>query len=211
MNGNGLRDQFDADLKHNTKGFLYWDSRTPFDRIRFTTDSIGNGGYAHIYLAEAGDGEKLALKFFLNKHGVHCSENMVNRIKRNLCANLESGVLLTKHFVKPKIIPDYGSGPWYLMEYFEGGSVGQMMTLYPEIGKQGEFAGTVLAAYADMLSFIHQRGLIFQDNSWGNVLFNGSEVKICDYDLMYSAGGEPVNAGFGTPIYGSRCGRLQGK
>ena len=189
---------FDREVKESAKGFLYRD--TKLEDVEFTSQSIGYGGYANIYLAQTRDGVKLALK----KFNIDAGEKDVDKIKRNIAHGLESGVLLSKQFTRPKIVPDLMSGKWYVMEFFDGQNVKEMIRKNPVLGENPDLTGRILATYADMLSLAHENELLFQDNSWGNVLVNGDEVRVCDYDLMHAEGSTPINSGLGTFIYGSR-------
>jgi serine/threonine protein kinase len=72
-----------------------------------------------------------------------------------------------------------------MTDFFEGKNLRQIMEEEGPI-KDREITGRVLLAYAEMMNYLHERGLLFIDNSPSNILIGASDVKICDYDFVSS-------------------------
>ncbi|MBI5881000.1 hypothetical protein HZB90_02625 [archaeon] len=70
-----------------------------------------------------------------------------------------------------------------MLEFFDGESVRERLERGEDVAADKATTRRILLTYAKMLKKLHDRGMLFIDNNWGNVLVNGHDVAICDYDL----------------------------
>ncbi len=162
----------------------------PFDLEQLVIDPKpwGKGGFAEVYRASSAEGE-FALKLFYCEDKIsYFQQNMgwrskVMRIVDNVRAH--DDVFSQEPFTKVRFAPDAG---WYLMDFFDGRNVSEMLDGDDPALAGRDTQGRLLFAYASMLSALHARGMVFNDNNWGSVLL-GDGVRICDFDLARDVDG----------------------
>ncbi len=162
-------------------------ARISLEDLTITTTKIGSGNFANIFLVTNPAGKKYALKVFRTtmpqKQGI-TQEQMLAYIKQNIFNNKQ--IVSRDPFTQLEVIPEHGS--WYLMDYFEGITLGTALHQNKLSSKQKQLA---LLTYANMLHKIHEKGLCYVDINPNNILVSDPTnshqnitTRVCDYDLM---------------------------
>lgn len=168
----------------------------------FTKYILGRGSYAFVYLVIGPDGKKYALKIFYPrwKYPLEDWDGVKSRDKTNrkIVQNVASLRGMLDQFPKfPKIKTPLSGGrrvaeePWYMMDFIAGKNVGQL--LLDKTKPSDSLKKTVSAEYANMLKFLHSRGMIFLDNGWGSaIVTQKNNVRFIDFDFITREGEKPV-------------------
>jgi hypothetical protein len=179
--------------------------------IKFKPDFIARGGFADIYRVEDQEGRKYALKLFRSMTQMRpISWDLHQKVVRYSLENVyKKRVLFSqKPFTRPRAVTDsrFGGPKWYLSDFFDGDSIGKRLDQDENLASDRVLAGRVLIVYAEMIKKLHSLNALFIDNNWDSVLFNDTDVAICDYDLVTKAedmANQPF-IGIGHLIYWSR-------
>ncbi len=170
---------------------------------------LGKGGMATAYLArDVSVGRMVVVK--VPRRDLFRDASEIDRFVREL-RTLAS--LSHPHIVRILDAGAEGKVPYYVMEYFEGGTLASRM-VGPD-GQPRRFSPQVvydwLAPIADALDFIHSQGVVHRDVKPANVLFDkGGNTYLADFGLARAmpsrAGGtmSTVTAAgllLGTPRY----------
>jgi len=162
-------------------GALLQDRYGVRDDIVPSVNVLGAGGFATIYAATAKDGTPLALKVFHPREKLGIDSEQCSW-HRNILQNIESRKdLFSEEPFTRFVTSGISSLLWYASEFFGGQSLQHLLwtrSVTPEI------IGQSMVAYCGMLGKLHEKDLIFMDNSLGNVLVKKDTVKICDYDFV---------------------------
>ncbi len=152
------------------------------DDIIPSTTVIGSGGFATVYEAAGKDGTPLALKVFhpREKAGIFDTDMLCSQ--SSIIHNVEQRkALLSDPPFVPLVTTGFSSLNWYAAKRFDGRSLTELLTagaLTPST------IGRSMVAYCAMLGVLHAQGLMFVDNSLGNVLVGPDDVRVCDYDFV---------------------------
>lgn len=156
-------------------------------RARFFPKIIGEGGFGEVYLCKDGNKEyalKIAHPFYKwDEDFAIARRRIVGEIKQNLYQRIH--LFKERPFtILQTVAPDNNFPVMCIMELFPGKAVSQ--TQRKKLVKDEELTTRVLRTYADALAFLHERDLLFLDNSWSNVLVSESDCAVCDYDFVSS-------------------------
>ncbi len=174
-------------LKSTEKSFV--------EGLAFNKNPIGGGTFSEIYKGEDIEENAYALKLF--KPDFRFNHYMDGWVKRtiDLCfkniyriKELVQEDPFTKLVLFPKQRDNYDE--WYIMEYFDGTSVQDKLN-DEHFKKNEELLAKIMTTYGAMLKKVHNKQLVFLDNGWHSVLVGNEnaelpDVKICDYDTMFS-------------------------
>lgn len=168
-------------------------------------ETIGVGGNATVYRAQAPNGNTVAIKV------PHLETLRQKDFRASFNAEAEVGVNL----VHPSIVKVLGTGqftdsggrsiPFFVMENLEG------QDLYQRLREQGHIepleAAKITRAVADALAWAHNRGVQHRDISPKNIFITkNKQIKVMDFGIstIFKRGLKlgPTNApNFGTPQY----------
>lgn len=167
---------------------------------------IGAGGMGAVYLARhKKEGRRVAVKIMLSKVAV--DERSREQFKR------EMDLIRTLHHASIVEFIDHGSAGsafYFIMEYCDGGSVGDLMTHHG--GKVPlDVAGPIMLQSLEGLAYAHKKDLVHRDMKPWNILLCGSgrnlAAKIADFGLaknFQKAGlsGMTITGSYaGTPVF----------
>ena len=166
-----------------------------------TNRYLGEGGNGTVWAIQDGDsGEEFAVKI------VGCDESLRPIGAGN--PNVRHEFLVLEHR-----IVDTSEGPGILMEYCPAGSAASVVASRGPLNV-GEVL-TVIAPIAEVLQFLHGRGLTHGDVSPTNILFTAEgKPKLSDFGTAQARGGTPGEygtSGFCAPevVVGSEPGELE--
>jgi hypothetical protein len=160
----------------------------PLEDITFTDKFVGHGTFAAVYLAEAKDGKKYAVKIFnpvwqYLDHRIHNTNFCA--IQRAMLDSLKTNEELLKYEAFAQVRGVYrpeSREPWYMMDFLDGKSVADMIQDKDDIPAKKR--QKILLTYALMLQHLHRQNHLFIDNGWGSVIVNDSSIGICDLDVI---------------------------
>lgn len=158
---------------------------------------LGRGGMGVIYKARQLQPRRLvALKMILA--GEHASSEALARFRREAEAVAR---LAHPHIVPIHEVGEHHGRPYLVLEYVEGGSLGQKLSDGPLPPRQ---AAALLAQLADTVHFAHGKGVIHRDLKPANILLVPSAgadppgiPKIADFGLAKQLEGVMSIAGVG--------------
>lgn len=167
-------------------------------------EEVGRGGMGVVYRARQQSlGRDVALKFLYRAD--FASENQLVRFQREAAAISR---LRHPHFVQ---IYDYGTHdrcPYLVLEYVEGGTLGDKIA---GVEQPLEFATACVESLAAAMQYAHQHGIVHRDLKPSNVLMSADGVfKITDLGLarqLSADDDQPVvrhtesGSVIGTPAY----------
>ncbi len=156
-------------------------------RMHFTQRRLGKGGFAEVYMGKEGDKEyAVRIGHPLGKWNAYYARErskLLEQIKENLYAKRE--LFQARPFV---ILEDVSPARYgealCIMELFKGKSV--RSELKKGLRDNPDTKARIVQTYTHMLSYLHQRNLLFLDNSWSNMLFSETDAAVCDYDFVSS-------------------------
>ncbi|MGL3804921.1 serine/threonine protein kinase [Paeniglutamicibacter sp. R2-26] len=166
-----------------------------------TNRYLGAGGNGTVWAIQDGDsGEEFAVKI------VGCDESL--RPIGAWDSNVRHEFLVLEHG-----IVDTSEGPGILMEYCPAGSAASVVASRGPL-RVGEVL-TVIAPIAEVLQFLHEKGLTHGDVSPTNILFTAEgKPKLSDFGTAQARGGTPGEygtSGFVAPemLVGAEPGQLE--
>ena len=156
--------------------------------IDFTPEFVAKGGMASVYRVRGKDGKSYALKLFKPREQINDGvwQDMApdrRYILRNVWNNRK--LFSEKPFIPPRAATDpHEHVTWYLTDFFDGKSLDKILEEDDSRARDKELARIAAMSYAEMLKKLHDRGMLFIDNNWGNMLINGTDTGVCDYDFV---------------------------
>jgi hypothetical protein len=168
--------------------------------LKFTKKLLGRGGFACVYLVK-GLEDKYAMKIFHPpwKFPMEGTMGSFSRgvINKMIVENVKDKKDLLGGYTKfPKVKafspekrwrePDE---PWYLMDFVEGKSATKR--LFGREPADDKLKKLATEGYADMLSYLHSKDHVFQDNNWGAVMIGDEDSSIIDFDFVSKADSKP--------------------
>ena len=170
--------------------------------------TIDQGGFGKVYEVKSSTGQKGALKELKNPSAIN-----LKRFEReiNILQTLKHPSIISIYEWNLEGSPANNMGPYYIMEYMEGGSLYQKMTDMFQATK-GLFAqkwtlGAIILPVIDALQLAHSNFTFHRDLKPANLLFTTTAqnvIKVADWGI-----GKDINktsialtvAGIGTPAY----------
>ncbi len=133
---------------------------------------LGLGQTAQVYLAEAPDGQKVALK--LPRKEVRQDPKLAERFAREVSLSLS---LKHPHLVQGLYGVPFGEEAFLALEYLEKGTLEDLLLQQP---LPREEATKALLQVGEALLFLHQKGLVHQDVKPSNVFVGHGVYKLGD-------------------------------
>ncbi len=165
------------------------------NRIR----TLGQGGLGIVSLYQATNGQNYAVKQMLYQW----DDNHYERFKREveIMANL-----VHKNIVKVINFDVLNNNPWYLMPFYEDGSLRDRLLDLRSKGQVYSVKGAsgIIYYLADALRHAHKKGVIHRDLKPENILFNGTEPMLADWGIgkfIHKESKVLTNGGLGTKSY----------
>jgi len=170
--------------------------------------TIDQGGFGKVYEVKSSTGQKGALKELKNPNAIN-----LKRFEREITIlqTLKHQSIISIYEWNLQGSPANNLGPYYIMEYMEGGSLLQKMTNMFHV-KNGLFAqkwalGAVILPIIDALQLAHSKYTYHRDIKPANLLFTTTAqnvIKVADWGI-----GKDINrvsialtvGGIGTPSY----------
>jgi len=139
---------------------------------------LGGGGMGVVLLARDGEsGQEVALKMV--RPELVPNQQIVHRFVKE-AGHLQK--LKHPHVVPVLEVSDRPQGPYFVMPYFEQGSLAQRIK--PGEGLAGLLALDIAMQVADGLQFAHRRGIIHRDLKPANILLGaGGRTCLADFGL----------------------------
>lgn len=167
-------------------------SKINLENLTVTKEIISKGGFGEIYKVKEGDELKYALKLFKPKFffnpdlDLHYWNNNLNLIINNVSSFFQNTLDDSLIDIKSIAGHSYYSDDWlYLMDYFPGKTVRDLVDEKDLFINSRELKGKVLLDYAEMLNSIHTKNYVFIDNSLSSILVDDSgRTKIIDIDFL---------------------------
>ncbi|MSR85986.1 protein kinase family protein [Candidatus Woesearchaeota archaeon] len=156
-------------------------------RMRFTQRRLGKGGFAEVYVGKDGKTE-YAVRIAhplgkWNAYDARIRSKLLEQIKENLSQKRD--LFQARPFViLEEVSPARYGEALCIMELFKGKNV--KSEIQGKLKEDPETKERIAHTYAQMLKYLHQRNLLFLDNSWANMLFSESDAAVCDYDFVSS-------------------------
>jgi len=165
------------------------------NRIR----TLGQGGLGIVSLYQTSEGEQYAVKQMLNPWDESHHERFKREIK--IMANL-----VHNNIVKVLNFDTDNNNPWYVMPYYQDGSLREKLMDIISKGKifSSKGASGIVYYLAEALHHAHNFGIIHRDIKPENILFNGKEPLIADWGLgkfIHKKSIVLTNVGIGTKSY----------
>lgn len=164
-----------------------WQNGVRLDDLVFQLEFVARGGWGEIYKVRDKTGKEFALKLFhpqqkLNRYHQEGRYRRVEAMFHNVWQAKD--VVSQSPFTALRILP-HTEGEWYLMDFFQGTEVQDLIVRRKHPHTDKELTRRILLTYAGMLQSLHPN-FLFGDNKWRSVIVGEEEVKICDYDLLVS-------------------------
>lgn len=143
------------------------------------TEEIGVGGYGHVYRArDAKLGRDVALKGV--RHSGDAAPLHAERLagEARLMASLSHPNLCVVYD-----LVDVEGGPYLVMELLAGETLAHRLQRASMRPMASAEALGVAAAIADGLAYVHERGVVHQDVTPGNVMLTPTGVKLLDFGI----------------------------
>jgi serine/threonine protein kinase len=161
--------------------------------------TLGKGGLGIVSLYQSNNGQNFALKQMLDQW----DENYYERFKREVEI---MATLVHKNIVNVLNFNILNNNPWYLMPYYEDGSLRDKLMDIKSKGQIYSLKGATGIIYqlADALHHAHEFGVIHRDIKPENILFNGKEPVIADWGIgkfIHKESKVLTNVGLGTISY----------
>ena len=161
-------------------------------------EPIGRGAMGEVYLAEDGEGRRVALKL-LSPDLAH-DERFRRRFLRE---SQLAATLVHPHVVRTIAAGEDGGVLYLAMAYVEGVDLRELLRL--EGALDPEHAVRLVRQVGDALDAAHAAGLVHRDVKPGNVLVDGDRAYVCDFGIarhVSSVGSLTGDRGFvGTVDY----------
>jgi serine/threonine protein kinase len=161
--------------------------------------TLGKGGLGIVSLYQSNNGQNFAVKQMLEQWDEHDYERFKREVK--IMANL-----VHKNIVNVLNFNILNNNPWYLMPYYEDGSLRDKLMDIKSKGQIYSLKGATGIIYqlADALDHAHEFGVIHRDIKPENILFNGKEPVIADWGIgkfIHIESKLLTNNGLGTRSY----------
>ena len=161
--------------------------------------TLGKGGLGIVSLYQSNNGQNFAVKQMLDQWDEHDYERFKREVK--IMANL-----VHKNIVNVLNFNILNNNPWYLMPYYEDGSLRDKLMDIKSKGQIYSLKGATGIIYqlADALHHAHEFGVIHRDIKPENILFYGKEPVIADWGIgkfIHIESKVLTNAGIGTGTY----------
>jgi serine/threonine protein kinase len=161
--------------------------------------TLGKGGLGIVSLYQSNNGQNFALKQMLYQW----DENYYERFKREVEI---MATLVHKNIVNVLNFNILNNNPWYLMPYYEDGSLRDKLMDIKSKGQIYSLKGATGIIYklADALHYAHEFGVIHRDIKPENILFNGKEPVIADWGIgkfIHKESKVLTNFGLGSKSY----------
>ncbi|MCA9194368.1 MAG: serine/threonine protein kinase [Planctomycetales bacterium] len=140
-------------------------TRPPADIPGFRIEKLlGQGAFGQVWLArDLNTGRKVAIKFYLHRGGINWS--LLSREVKNL-VNMSTG----RHIVQVLGVGWDAEPPFYVMEYFENGSLEDLIRAHGALSIPHTSA--LLKEIANGLTFAHGKGVLHCDLKPANVVLD---------------------------------------
>ncbi|MFI5204703.1 MAG: serine/threonine-protein kinase [Flavobacteriales bacterium] len=144
------------------------------DRVR----TIGQGGLGVVSLYKSSNGQHYAVKHMIYQW----DDNHYSRFKREIEIMRN---LIHKNIVRVLNFDIQNKNPWYVMPYYQKGSLRDRLHDLKSKGQVHNINGASGIVYylADALSYAHSKGCIHRDLKPENILFNGQEPIVADWGI----------------------------
>ena len=161
-------------------------------------EELGRGGMGVVYKArQLGLNRLVAIKVL--RAGTYAEAREVARFRAEAEA---SARLRHPHIVQIHEIGEQAGLPWFVLEYAEGGTLGQQIAATPQPPRQSALLTETLAR---AVHYAHEHGIIHRDLKPANVLLTADgQPKVGDFGLakrLDEAGQTQSGAVVGTPSY----------
>ncbi|SEU15590.1 protein kinase domain-containing protein [Nonomuraea wenchangensis] len=155
---------------------------------------LGEGGMGTVYLGEAPDGTRVAVKL------INARMSADPEFRRRFAREVAAARRVARFCTAPVLDADVDGDPAYLVtEYVEGPSLGDA------VRESGPLTGSALdglaAAMAVALRAIHGAGVVHRDLKPSNVLLSQVGPKVIDFGIARFTEAEVSSAIVGTPAY----------
>ncbi|MUL43521.1 protein kinase [Streptomonospora sp. PA3] len=139
-------------------------------------EPLGRGGFGEVFLAEASDGTRAAVKL------LHATWAGDGDMRRRFAAEVEQARRVSGFCVAAILDADpHAEQPWIATEYIDG------PTLEADVHGNGPRQGTDLhrlaVATATALAAIHGAGVVHRDLKPGNILLAGDGPRVIDFGI----------------------------
>lgn len=140
--------------------------------------NIGQGGLGCVDLYRNNEGNLYAVKQMLYAW----DKDHFERFKREINIMAE---LAHKNIVKVLNFNIHNENPWYVMPYYQDGSLRDRLQNFKSEGNvfSQKAASAIILYVASALNHAHQKGIIHRDLKPENILFNGREPMIADWGI----------------------------
>lgn len=159
---------------------------------------LGQGGLGIVHLYQNEVGENCAVKRMI----CQWDEEHYKRFKREISI---LGRLVHKNIIKVVKHNIHDSNPWYMMPYYQDGSLRDRLMDVKREGKvySTKSASAIIFYLASALKHSHAKGIIHRDLKPENILFDGREPILADWGIGKFIHRESTvyNYAIGTPSY----------
>jgi len=161
--------------------------------------NIGQGGLGVVDLYQNNDGNFYAVKQMLFQWDYEHRERFKREV--NIMRNLTH-----RNIVNLLNFDVHNNSPWYIMPYFQDGSLRDRLRDLKVKGKlhSPKASSAIILFLADALLHAHQKGIIHRDLKPENILFNGQEPVLADWGIgkfIHRESRVLTNGGIGTKSY----------
>ncbi len=151
---------------------------------------LGKGGMSRVYLAldKKLNDKKVAIKIMTNYYAANDQDyikRFIGEIEKLCMLNHPNIIQIQEKGITPNIPPFYGY-PFYVMEYFEGETLRELLNKKEKISK--DLALKIILKVCRGMKAAHNKGIIHRDIKPGNIFLSdgdslGELVKIIDFGI----------------------------